>query len=499
MKQDFKILVKHFITYGIGVYLTKLIGFFMIPIYTAYLTPADYGVLELLDLSMYVVGMFVGMGITNSIIRFYSDCETEDDKNSTISTAFFYVLIVSLCVNSLLIFFSSSISQLIFHSGESTYSQEQLSFFVKIVATSGVMDILAVVGTALLQAEKRSRLFTIISITRFTISVSLNIIFIVGLGLGVAGVLYSQIISSFVAFACMMFVLRRRLRPSISVARAKEMLKYGAPLVISTFSMFIIHFSDRFFLERFSGLSVLGVYSLSYKFALILPALFYGPFEMIWNTQMFDLYKKGEEGRRTINYIHKYILVFSLLFITAYALCVKDLIFIMADPKFHEAYRVVPVLLLAFLFIGLASISSAGIFFVKKTLYRGLANIYGAAVALAGYWFLIRLYGYWGAVITTLLAFLVRYIALSIYSQRFYRLEYSFLLYFRVAVATGTSYLAGSMISLDNNYLSLLARGAAGLILFMIMALALKIFSRYELDAFRSILKRGRRERTTAQ
>ncbi len=489
MKQDIKILTKHFITYGVGIYLTKLIGFFMIPIYTTYLTPADYGVLELLDLTMYVVGMVVGLGISNSIIRFYTDCRDERDKTKVISTAFFSIVVMALIANGLVVVFAGPISRLVFHSGESTQSAAQLAFFVKIVAVSGIFDMLSAAGIAYLQAEKKSSIYTSVSLGRFVIAVSLNILFVVGLKLGVLGVLYTQIISNLLFLIAMTVLARRKIRFDFSGEHARQMIRYGAPLIISTLSMFVIHFSDRFFLERFAGLSVLGVYSLSYKFALILPALFYGPFELIWNAQMFDLYKKGEEGRRTINYYNKYMLVFSLMFITPYSLCVKNLIFIMADPKFHEAYRVVPVLLLAFMFIGLASISSAGIFFVKKTIYRGIANIYGAIVALVGYYFLIQWLGYWGAVITTLLAFFVRYVALSIYSQKFYPLKYDPLLYLRMIIATAVAYIIGMQIEIDNNFLSLIIRGGSGLVIFVGMCLILRVFNRYEIDAFWSMIK----------
>ncbi len=495
MRQDFKILGKHFITYGIGIYLTKMIGFFMIPIYTTYLTRADYGVLELLDLTMYVVSMIVAMGITNSIIRFYSDCETEVQKAAVISTAVYAILTATIVINGLLVVFSGPISRLIFSTaGESTYSPDQLSFFVKIVACSGIFDILSSIGIAYLQAEKKSSVYTAASVGRFIIAVGLNILFIVGLGLGVLGVLYSQIISNFLFLITMTMIARRRLHLRFSAEYAGQMIRYGAPLIISTLSMFIIHFSDRFFLERFTGLSVLGVYSLGYKFALVLPALFYGPFELIWNAQMFDLYKKGEDGRRTINYYYKYMLIFSLLFITVYSLGVRDLIFIMADEKFHEAYKVVPILLLAFMFIGLASVSSAGIFFVKKTIYRGLANVYGAAVALAGYYFLIREYGYWGAVVTTLLAFFVRYVALSRYSQRFYPLRYDPLLYIRMAVTAGVTYVAGSMIVIDNNVVSFFVRCTVGLVLFLGLATVLRVFDQFELKSILSLIRSaGRR------
>lgn len=489
MKQDFKILIRHFITYGASIYLSKLIGFFMIPVYTTYLTPADYGVLELLDLTMYVVNMIVGLGLINSIIRFYSDCRTDGEKSEVISTAFFYILLAAACINGILVTFSGSISHLIFSSRETTASPEQLSFFVKIVACSGILDITAGVGTSYLQSEKRSIVFTAVSVARFLIAVTLNIVFVVGFEMGVVGVLYSQITAAAFAFVTMTWLMHRHLGRHISNARAMEMMRYGAPLIVSSLSMFVIHFGDRFFLERLTGLTVLGIYSLSYKLAMVLPALLYGPFEMIWNALMFDLYKKGEDGRKTINYINKYMLVGSLWFITAYALCIKDLVCIMADAKFHDAYKAVPPLLLAFLFTGLTAVSTVGILYAKKTIYRGLANVYGAITALVGYYFLIRAYGYWGAVITTFLALLVRYVATAIYAQPFYRLEYKLILYLKVAAAAGIAYGLGTMITFGNHFVSLFVRGIVGLASFGALAVAFRIFNRYELAAAVSLVK----------
>ncbi len=488
-------MARHFITYGASIYLSKLIGFFMIPVYTAYLTPADYGVLELLDLTMYVVNMIVGLGLINSIIRFYSDCREDGEKSEVISTAFYFILAAAVCVNGLLVLYSGQISGLIFHSRETTATPEQLSYFVKIVACSGILDILAGVGTAYLQAEKKSVLFTVVSVVRFLIAVTLNIIFVVSLEMGVVGVLYSQVIAAVAACVLLTIAMRRHLAFRLSIGRAREMVKYGAPLIISSLSMFIIHFGDRFFLERLTGLTVLGIYSLSYKLAMVLPALLYAPFELIWNAQMFDLYKKGEDGHKTINYINKYMLVGSLWFITAYALCTKDLVYIMAASEYHEAYKAVPFLALAFLFTGLTAVSTAGIFFVKKTMYRGLANIYGAITALLGYYFLIRVYGYWGAVISTFLALLVRYIATAVYAQRYYPLQYSFSLYLRAIIAAAGTYAIGSLISFDNHYLSACIRGAVGFGLFGALAAALRIFSTYEMDAAKSIIGAWRRKR----
>ena len=87
MLSHFKKLGKHTLIYGSGLLISKAVGFFLIPLYTHYLTPEDYGILELLDLTAYIIGYLIGLGMTDAILRFYHESESELEKHQIISTA----------------------------------------------------------------------------------------------------------------------------------------------------------------------------------------------------------------------------------------------------------------------------------------------------------------------------------------------------------------------------------------------------------------------------
>ena len=76
--REMRTAVRHSAMYGFGNVLARGIGFFMLPFYTRYLTPTDYGVLEILDLSMSLIGMFLNMGITAALLRFYATAQTAE-------------------------------------------------------------------------------------------------------------------------------------------------------------------------------------------------------------------------------------------------------------------------------------------------------------------------------------------------------------------------------------------------------------------------------------
>lgn len=90
--------MKHSGIYGLGVIASKAIGFLMIPVYTRFLVPRDYGILELLDLLVFFATNFAALGIYGAVFRFYAAYDSEDDKKEVISTALFYTAAGSLVV-----------------------------------------------------------------------------------------------------------------------------------------------------------------------------------------------------------------------------------------------------------------------------------------------------------------------------------------------------------------------------------------------------------------
>ena len=87
MRDLLKSVGKHAIIYGIGDLLGKSIGFLLIPVYTAYLRPEEYGTLDLLDLTGYLVGLFVAMGMTAAVFRFYHASDDEAHRDEVVSSA----------------------------------------------------------------------------------------------------------------------------------------------------------------------------------------------------------------------------------------------------------------------------------------------------------------------------------------------------------------------------------------------------------------------------
>ena len=113
MLDEIKKLTKHTSIYSLGNILSKAVGFFLIPFYTHYLTPADYGTLELLDLSTALVGLLLNMWMNASVVRYYYEYDDEKNRNEVVSTALISTASVAALVSACGMIWARGFSQLI--------------------------------------------------------------------------------------------------------------------------------------------------------------------------------------------------------------------------------------------------------------------------------------------------------------------------------------------------------------------------------------------------
>jgi len=91
---ELKNLLKHGSIYTVGTVLGRIVSFLMLPIYTTYLEPAEYGTLELVGLTIDVISTAIGIGMTAAVMRFYFKYEDEESKKRVVSSALIGVITI---------------------------------------------------------------------------------------------------------------------------------------------------------------------------------------------------------------------------------------------------------------------------------------------------------------------------------------------------------------------------------------------------------------------
>jgi O-antigen/teichoic acid export membrane protein len=407
---------RHTLVYTAGIIIGKIASFVMLPVYTRYLTPADYGVLELLGMTIDVIGMITGIGLVAGVFKFYSAEEDVHEKNAFISTA--AVSVVSLAALTSVIGWAVApeLSNLIFGTDANT-------FYLRLYFLLYFLQNFEYVPLLLIRAENRSGLFVTVNAAKLVAMLSLNILFVVYLRMGIEGVLASSIIMSAVMTLCLTFYLIRRAGMRFSVEKFRRMLRFGSPIVPWSVGTFILVFSDRFFLNHYTDTSTVGIYSLAYKFAFLLSALAFVPFETVWDVQRFEIAKRPDA-------LEIYARVFLYMNVilggvgVVLSLFVRDFLSVMSDPAFLPAYRLVPLLVAAQIVFSWTGYWNVGLYISGNTRAMAIGAVVLVPVTLILNYVLISRFGIYGAAWATLAAYGFRFWWIYYFAQHDYRIPY---------------------------------------------------------------------------
>ena len=392
-----KKLISHGGIYFLGTILQRCVSLVMLPIYTRCLTPADYGIIELLSMILDLFGIILGLRIGQAIFRFYHEYSDQKDKNEIISTSLY--LVAGMNAVGVFFIFAMANPLSITILGDASQTGNLLLFSLTLLF-QGFLEI----PMTYIRARQCPWIFIIFSILKLSLQLSLNIYFVVLLKMHVEGVIYSAVISS----GTMGFLLGgyalAHTGMRFSLKKAKQLVSFSLPLILTGIVSFYITFGDRYFLRIFGSMADVGIYSLGYKFGFIMMFLVVQPFHNIWDSEKYNIYKKKNARAE----YQKTFLLFSALTILVcigISIFVKDLLKIMSDQLFWSASRVVPIILAAYLTNAWCSFVDLGILLKNKTFEITYGTILGAIVITIGYFVLIPLYGVMGAAVATLFGF----------------------------------------------------------------------------------------------
>ena len=439
MSKELKKLTKNTIIFWVGIFLGKVVSFIMLPIYTRYLSPSEYGVLEMLEMMVDVVSMIVSVGILNTVFKYYYDSDNDFDKNMTISTTAITLVAVSLVTTVVAIIFSSYLSVAVFKSDR--YSNYIKLYFIVFFFQVGMLNI----SMIYIRALQKSMFYVVLGLLKLVLQLTLNIYFVIVLKFGVIGVIYSSIISSGILSIYLAIYMFNIVRFNYSFRVSKKMVAFGFPFIFVTLSSFVLTFTDRYFLNYYCNLDYVGIYSLAYKFGFIMYAFSAYPFEQIWDPQRFEILKSAD-----VMYVYKKAFLYlNLIVLSAFliiCLYVKDFIIIMSNYSYHEAYKLVPIILLAYVFQAWTFHCNIGIYAKDRTRDMALASIVSAVIVTILNIYLIPKYGMYGAAWATAGAFFLRFVFVYCISQKLYYIDYGWVKLLNVVIVIAIIYALRSVI-----------------------------------------------------
>lgn len=440
---DSKRIVSHASIYLFGDILRYSVSLIMLPIYTRYLTPEDYGTVELLSMLIDFAAILFGARVGQSVFRFYTHTNTDREKKSIISSALFLGFVFNGAGALVVILFSEQLSALVFSNTE---------FRDEIILFTVTMFMIPLIELPLvhIRADRKPWLFFSFSLFRLILQLSLNIYFVVFKELHVEGVIYSAVISSTIMAILLTGRSVAKAGLNVSLDICKKLFNFSLPIKIATIGSFYLAFGDRYILNYYTDLSQVGLYTLGYKFGFIFMMLSWTPFEKMWDTEKYTLHKMpGAKAayQKTFLYFNIFMITLGLCI----SLFVKDLLKVMSSPDFHSAYEIVPIIIFAYIFQAWSKYCDLGILLSKKTAQIAIAEAVAVAVITIAYLSLIPTYGIHGAAWATVIGFIARFLWVNYKSTKLYNMELPWnkiviILAIAAALIVVSYFLSGSIV-----------------------------------------------------
>jgi O-antigen/teichoic acid export membrane protein len=382
-------LVKHSTIYAIGNISRQLVGFLMLPLYTHYLTPADYGVVGLLTFALAVLEPFFGARLGDAMLKFYYEAQEETMRRRVISTSLVITGGVSAAVATIAFLSRASASKLIFGTA-------QYALPVGLMSYVFLTQALESYGLTWVRIQRRPILFISVNLSKLALQLSLNIWFIVYLQLGVTGVVLSGIVSSATYATGLSLYSIYYNGVSCDSRIAKRMLAFSWPLWLSSLASLYIFSSNRYYIRIFGSMDQVGYYELAARFGTLLGLVIWQPISQFWETERFRYYQQPHARA-----IFASVFDFSamLLFIGALGISIfsDPVIRFMSAPAFHKAALLVPLLAFGWLFGYLTLFINFSFLVTEKTVLISRNNYVTVAIVTALNFVLIPRFGYIGA------------------------------------------------------------------------------------------------------
>jgi len=430
-------LAKSSLIYGLGNYGVKLVGFLLIPVYTRYLLPADYGVMAMVSAFGQALFIFLNLGQSTALFRFYYDDDSAEGRERVIAGSLWIALVISTPVALLMLALSGTIAGPLL--GESA----QAGLVAVGILTVACRQLLRL-PFAVLRADERDTRYATWSIARTGLSAVLAIVLVVGFHMGVWGVLLSQLLAE--AICCVILVppIARSLRAGWVGTEMREQLTFGLALVPGAMAAFTLDLSDRFFLRHYSDLEQVGLYSLGYRLGEII-FFVVAAVQLAWPQFVFAN-RKAPNAKELYSYATTYYLAGMLFLVLGLSALAPELVELMAAPQYRAAAPVVPWIALSGLCEGVRYVLTIGIMFQKRPIIRSMGMGGAGIVNIVLNMLLIPRYGMMGAAWATLGGF-VTLIAIELtVSHRFYPIPYQLGRFARLGGVVTALYVASVLM-----------------------------------------------------
>lgn len=411
VRKKYKELISNTLIFAIGSLGSKLITFFLVPLYTNYLTTEQFGTADFVISCSNLLLPIISLVIQDAVLRFGLSKEADHNK---------------IAKNSILIFLLGSVVTVGFTPVLNFYEplSEWKWYFCAYIISCNAANIMYSFAKAL----DKNKLYTVCSIIHAATLAVVNVLLLVIVPFGVGGYLFANILANCIPAVTIFFathVLRRIFAVKCDWGLMKEMLIYSVPLIANNLSWWLLNSSNRIVIEHYLSVSEVGLFAAASKIPSLL-SIVTSIFSSAWNISSIKEY----EGERSGSFYSNVFNLFSMvLFIggSFIILILKPLMSVYVGAEFFKAWVYVPLLIYGIVFYSFSSYFGTIYGAVKKNLPVTVTTIIAAVVNVILSIVLIPQIGVFGGVVATMVGYLLVGGIRMIHSRKYIKVDFNYL------------------------------------------------------------------------
>jgi len=436
--------------YGLSSVVGRLLNYLLVPLYTRYFIPEEYGVVT--ELYAYVAFLVIVLtyGLETAFFRF---SQKENNNRIVYSTSLISLIFTSLLFISFMFSFSENISALI---GYPT-NQEYVKWFALIIG----LDAISSISFAKLRALNKATRFALIRLVNIFINIGLNLFFIIYCpyviendlqSLNFVNSVYSQsvgvgyiFIANLIASVVTIFMLLPEMINSVWIFDKKlwkKMMIYASPLLLAGLAGMTNETIDRILLkyllpENINSAREIGLYGAFYKLSVIM-ILFIQTFRFAAEPFFFSQERQVNAKKIYADVMKFFVIVLAFIFLLVTTFYNFFINFLGSDYHDERGFMVVSILLLANFFLGIYYNLSIWYKLTEKTIYGAGLAVFGAIITVILNFMLIPYIGFVGSAVATLICYFSMTILSFIFARKHYPIPYNYsriLLYFSLMIS----------------------------------------------------------------
>ncbi len=391
MNSKYKRLICDMGIFALGALGSKLITFLLLPLYTHVLSDAEYGIADLVFTIGQLLLPVVSLAIFNGLLRFglMKDNKPEDALRCA-TEVFFFGSVATIVITPFLHFIPTI--------GE--WSVYLCGYVISSFAVSN--------GMVYLKVKDKNKIYSALSILQTLTLVVFNVVFLVFLKLGIQGYLLSYILSNIVTaigtviFGKMFHDLKLSKRNKLLM---KAMVAFSIPYILNDLSWWVIHSVNKILIEIMLGSAVLGIFTAASKIPSLINAVA-SIFTQAWGISSIKEYDSSNDTSFYAR-VFDYFIVFVFGACIAANTIMKPFMQLYVSDEFFSAWHYVPLLLLGAVFSAISAFMGSLLGAVKKSKNLMTTTLIASVVNVVVSFVLIQYFGLWGAVIGTLISYIV--------------------------------------------------------------------------------------------